>query len=89
MKARNVSADERIFQGTMTQPPTTAAIIQPRLMLTQRGNMTVKSLAAEIELAVMFVPTCAMYQLRAAKKAAARPAGLSSQYVIMSSGFQR
>lgn len=29
---------------------------------TQRGNRTVKSFAAEIEFAVMFVPTCAIYQ---------------------------
>lgn len=32
-----------------------------------------RSLAALIEFAVMFVPTCAIYQAVAAKKAAARP----------------
>lgn len=71
-------AELKIFHGTMTQPPTKAAMIQPRLMLTYFGKRTVKSLAAEIELAVMFVPTCAMYQAREAKNAAARPPLLSS-----------
>ena len=73
MNARKVSADDRIFHGTMTQPPMIAAITQPRSMLTYRGKSTVKSLAAEMEFAVMLVPTCAIYQDVAAKKAAARP----------------
>lgn len=33
----------------MTQPPMTAAMMQPRKMLTQRGKSTVRSLAAEME----------------------------------------
>lgn len=57
----------------MTHPPTTAAMIHPRLMLTYLGNRTVRSFAAEMEFAVILVPTCAIYQLVAAKKAAARP----------------
>lgn len=73
INARKVSAELKIFHGTMTQPPIMAAITQPRSMLTKRGKSTVKSLAAEMEFAVMFVPTWAMYQEVAAKKAAARP----------------
>lgn len=73
MNDRKVSADERIFQGTMTQPPTMAAMTHPRLMLTYLGKRTVRSLAAEMEFAVMLVPTCATYHEEAAKKAAARP----------------
>ena len=64
MKARKVSAEERIFQGTMTQPPTRAAMMQPRLMLTYLGKRTVRSLAAEIEFAVIFVPTFLIGQKR-------------------------
>ena len=90
MKARKVEAEERIFHGTMTQPPMMAAMMQPRKMFTQRGNRTVKSLAAEMEFAVMFVPTWAMYQLVAAKKAAARPpCPYACQCLMMSRGFQR
>lgn len=33
MKARKVFAEAKIFHGTMTQPPTIAAMIQPRLIL--------------------------------------------------------
>lgn len=73
MKSRKVAADPRIFQGTITQPAIMAAIIHPRLMLMYLGNRTVRSLAALMELAVMFVPTWAIYQASAAKKAAARP----------------
>lgn len=90
MKVRKVSAELRIFQGTSIHPPITAAMRQPRLMLTHRGNRTVRSLAALIELAVALVPTVAMNQARAAKKAAHRPPGpFCSQRPMMSSGFQR
>jgi hypothetical protein len=90
MKARNVLADARIFQGTITQAETTAAIMQPLLILIHFGRRTVRSLAAEIEFAVMLVPTWAMYHASAAKKAAHLPPGpLSSQRAMMSSGFQR
>lgn len=57
----------------MTQPPIMAAMIHPRSMFTYRGKRTVRSFAALMEFAVIFVPTCAIYQANAAKKAAARP----------------
>lgn len=86
MKDKKVVAEAKIFHGTMTQPPTRAAMTQPRLMLTYRGKRTVKSLAAEIELAVILVPTCAMYHERAAKNAAARPPLLSSHLAAINNG---
>lgn len=57
MKLRNVSASDKIFHGTITQQETIAEMMQPRLMLMYFGAMTHRSLAAEIELPVMFVPT--------------------------------
>jgi len=57
MKLRKVSASDRIFHGTMTQQETTAEMIQPRLILMYFGAMTHRSLAAEMELPVIFVPT--------------------------------
>lgn len=42
-------------------------------MLTQRGKRVVRSLAEEIELAVMLVPMFPIAQAAAQKKAAARP----------------
>ena len=89
IKLKKVSASERIFQGTMTQQETTAAITHPLLILIYLGAMTHISFAAEIELAVIFVPTCAIYQLNAAKKAAALPADpLLSHCATISKGFQ-
>ncbi len=82
-------AELRIFHGTRTQPPIIAAMTQPRLMSTNRGNRTVKSLAAEIEFAVALVPTVATNHDRAAKNAAHRPPDPSSSHRLMtSSGFQ-
>jgi len=73
----------------MTQPPTMAAIMHPRWMLMYLGQRTVRSFAAEMEFAVMFVPTWAMYHDDAAKNAAARPLGpLSIHFAMISRGFQ-
>ena len=57
IKARKVWASAKIFHGTITQPPMIAARTHPRLILINLGNMTVMSLAAEIEFAVILVPT--------------------------------
>jgi hypothetical protein len=89
MNARNVCAFFRIFHGTMTQQDTTAAMKHPRLMLMYLGAMTHRSLAAEMELPVMFVPTWAMNQLNEAKNAAALPAcPFLSHCSTMFKGFQ-
>lgn len=58
-------------------------------MLIQRGNSTVRSFAADMELAVMLVPTCATNHASAAKKAAQRPtAPWSSHSSMIVSGLQ-
>ncbi|KAJ5041498.1 uncharacterized protein L3040_005083 [Drepanopeziza brunnea f. sp. 'multigermtubi'] len=54
MKARKVCAEESFFQGTTMQAPTTAVIMHPRSMLIRFGNVTLKSFAADAELAVVF-----------------------------------
>lgn len=85
-----MTAELRIFQGTSTQAPVTAAIIEPLWILTHRGKRIVKSFAAEIEFAVALVPTVAMNQAKAAKNAAALPPlPSSSQRATMSRGFHR
>jgi len=43
--ARRVSAELRIFQGARPQQAIMAAMMQPRLMFTQRGKRTVGQVA--------------------------------------------
>ncbi|KAI9051758.1 hypothetical protein LZ554_004026 [Drepanopeziza brunnea f. sp. 'monogermtubi'] len=54
MKARKFCAEESIFPGTTTQVPTPAVIMNPRSTLIHFGNVTLKSFAADMELAVIF-----------------------------------
>lgn len=53
IKERKVEALLRIFHGTITQPPMIAAMMQPLKMFTHLGKRTVRSFAAEMELAVI------------------------------------
>jgi hypothetical protein len=90
--ARNFAAEARIFQGTKAQLPRKAARICPLRMLMYRGQKAMRSLAAEMELAAMFMPRVTIIRPIAAKAAAARdPAegfGVIQREMI-STGFQR
>lgn len=63
-------------------------IKQPRRMLMYLGNIAVKSLAAEIELAEMLVPMVANAKANEQKNRAARPFPSSAKLSIKIRGFQ-
>jgi hypothetical protein len=75
----------RIFQGTNAHPPINAARIWPRRKLMYFGQRVIRSTAAEIELAEIFVPMILIAKPAEAKKTAAR----LSHSAKMSAGFQR
>ena len=84
IKERNPGADAKISQGHRTQPPISAQITCPRLMLIKPGKRTVMSFAALKLLAEILVPSVAKTKLKEAKNAAAR----LSQRSIRRRGFQ-
>lgn len=83
MKLSSESAECRIFQGTMAQPPMTVMAMAPRRMLNHLGNRLARSLAPEMTVAEMLTHICAITHESPAKKAAARPPGPSHESMIV------